>query len=183
MEAFCKRYPDAEEHGWIAPGVSGAQPVRLRTTLTPESVSAQSSAVLTPGRGPTSMISSSSQDSWHALYRSNAGRVNSLGHEAVPCSGAHSLCSALPHQVLGAAHSGFCSDEHMQQPLKCHATHHRVRAQAELDAEHWCSVLQEVALPGTGTDPAAFMAKAVDFVNQRCEGTLSCSIFIPPQVG
>lgn len=54
--------------------------------------------------------------------------------------------------------------------------------QAELDKEHWCSVLQEVALPGTGADPAAFLAKAVDFTNERCEGTLSCSVFIPPQV-
>lgn len=54
--------------------------------------------------------------------------------------------------------------------------------QAELDAEHWCGVLQEVALPDTGGEPAAFMAKAVDFANERCEGTLSCSIFVPPQV-
>ena len=38
VEAFCKRFPDAEEHGWVADGVEGAQPVRLRTGLSPESV-------------------------------------------------------------------------------------------------------------------------------------------------
>jgi len=38
VEAFCKRFPDAEEHGYIPPGVTGAQPVRLRTGLTPETV-------------------------------------------------------------------------------------------------------------------------------------------------
>ncbi len=68
---------------------------------------------------------------------------------------------------------------------------HRLRApsatrasclQAELDKEHWCSVLQEIALPGTGADPAAFLAQAVQFANERCEGTLSCSVFVPPQV-
>ena len=54
--------------------------------------------------------------------------------------------------------------------------------QAQPDVEHWCGVLQEVALPGTGADAAAFLAGAVEFANERCEGTLSCSIFIPPQV-
>ena len=38
MDDFCKRFPDAEEHGYIPPGVTGAQPVRLRTGLTPETV-------------------------------------------------------------------------------------------------------------------------------------------------
>ncbi len=56
------------------------------------------------------------------------------------------------------------------------------RKQAELDVEHWCGVLQEIALPGTGADAAAFLAKAVDFVNERCVGTLSCTVLIPPQV-
>ena len=42
LDDFCKRFPDAEEHGWVAPGVTGAQPVRLRTGLTPETVSTAS---------------------------------------------------------------------------------------------------------------------------------------------
>ena len=54
--------------------------------------------------------------------------------------------------------------------------------QAELDLEHWCGVLQEVAIPSTGTDAAAFLQKSVDLANNSCYGTLSCSIFIPPQV-
>ena len=54
--------------------------------------------------------------------------------------------------------------------------------QAELDQEHWCGVLQEVAIPGTGADPAAFLDQAVALANDRCDGTLTCRIFILPQV-
>ena len=54
--------------------------------------------------------------------------------------------------------------------------------QAELDTEHWCNVMQEVAIPGTGTDAASFLRAAVALANDRCDGTLSCTIFIPPQV-
>lgn len=53
--------------------------------------------------------------------------------------------------------------------------------QAELDQEHWCGVMQEVAVPGTGADAAAFLREAVALANDRCDGTLSCAIFIPPQ--
>lgn len=41
--------------------------------------------------------------------------------------------------------------------------------------------MQEVALPGTGGDPATFMRAATDFVNNRCMGTLCASIFIDPR--
>ena len=40
--------------------------------------------------------------------------------------------------------------------------------------------MQEVALPGTGSDAGAFLQAAVALANDRCDGTLSCSIFIPP---
>ena len=51
--------------------------------------------------------------------------------------------------------------------------------------ENWCGVLQELALPGTGGDAATFMAAATEFVNERCWGSLSMSIFVHPitQVG
>ena len=52
--------------------------------------------------------------------------------------------------------------------------------QAKTDTENWCGVLQEVALPGTGGDPAAFLAAAVAFANERCWGTLSCSLMVHP---
>ena len=52
---------------------------------------------------------------------------------------------------------------------------------AATGGENWCGVLQEVALEGTGGDPAAFMAAAVDFANARCWGTLSAALFIHPK--
>ena len=54
--------------------------------------------------------------------------------------------------------------------------------QVDLSTENWCGVLQEVALPGTGADPAAFMDQAVAFANDRIWGTLSCCIFVPDEV-
>jgi len=42
-------------------------------------------------------------------------------------------------------------------------------------------VLQEVALPGTGADPARFLDAAVRFANERCWGTLSCSLMVRAQ--
>ena len=40
-------------------------------------------------------------------------------------------------------------------------------------------MLQEVALP-CGGDPPAFMAAAAAFANDRCWGTLSCSLIVHP---
>ena len=58
----------------------------------------------------------------------------------------------------------------------------RVCAQAKTETENWCGVLQEVALPGTGGDPEAFLGAAVRFANERCWGTLSCCLMVgaPP---
>ena len=42
-------------------------------------------------------------------------------------------------------------------------------------------MLQEVALPGTGADPARFMEAAVKFANERCWGSLSCSMMAWPR--
>ena len=41
------------------------------------------------------------------------------------------------------------------------------RMQADTETENWCGVLQEVALPDTGPDPASFLAAAVEFANNR----------------
>lgn len=51
-----------------------------------------------------------------------------------------------------------------------------------VDAQHenWCGVLQEVALEGTGGDPAAFLRAAVEFANERAWGTLSAGLIIHP---
>lgn len=54
-------------------------------------------------------------------------------------------------------------------------------AQARTQTENWCGVLQEVALPGTGADPARFMEAAVKFANERCWGSLSCSMMACPR--
>ena len=48
------------------------------------------------------------------------------------------------------------------------------------DVENWCGVLQEVALPGCGGDPAVFLDAAVKFANERCWGTLSCVMIAHP---
>lgn len=48
--------------------------------------------------------------------------------------------------------------------------------------ENWCGVLQEVALPDCGNDPVAFLKQAVMMANGSCWGTLSCSLFVPPDV-
>ena len=53
--------------------------------------------------------------------------------------------------------------------------------QARTQTENWCGVLQEVALPGTGADPARFMEAAVKFANERCWGSLSCSMMACPR--
>ena len=53
-------------------------------------------------------------------------------------------------------------------------------AQANTETENWCGVLQEVAIPGTGADPADFMEAAVKFANERCWGSLSCSMMACP---
>ncbi|BDA42382.1 hypothetical protein COCOBI_03-2690 [Coccomyxa sp. Obi] len=54
--------------------------------------------------------------------------------------------------------------------------------QARTDTENWCGVLQEVALPGTGADPETFLDAAVAYANDRCWGSLSCSLMVPPDV-
>ena len=53
-----------------------------------------------------------------------------------------------------------------------------VPTQARTDTENWCGVLQEVALPGTGGDPGRFLDAAVAFANERCWGSLSCSLVV-----
>lgn len=51
--------------------------------------------------------------------------------------------------------------------------------QAALEDENWSGCLQEVCLD-CGGDPTRFMAAALDFANNRCWGTLSCSVFVHP---
>ena len=55
-------------------------------------------------------------------------------------------------------------------------------AQACLDVENWCDVLQEVMLEDCGADPIAFLKQATMFANDECWGTLSCSLFVPAHV-
>ncbi|PSC73701.1 NAD-dependent aldehyde dehydrogenase [Micractinium conductrix] len=51
--------------------------------------------------------------------------------------------------------------------------------QAATHDENWCGVLQEVCLD-CGGDSARFMPAATAFANDRCWGTLSCSVFVHP---
>ena len=46
--------------------------------------------------------------------------------------------------------------------------------------EAWTCVLTEIAVPSK--TPKAFLTEAVEFCNDRCWGTLSCAIFIPPDL-
>ena len=43
----------------------------------------------------------------------------------------------------------------------------RACLQANTETENWCGVLQEVVLPGLGSDPAAFLDSAVTFCNEK----------------
>lgn len=52
---------------------------------------------------------------------------------------------------------------------------------AVTDIENWCTVLQEVALPGCNGDAGAFLDAAVDFANNKCWGTLSCVVIADPK--
>ena len=54
--------------------------------------------------------------------------------------------------------------------------------QADTQHENWVGVLQEVVLPGTNGSPASFLDAAVAFCNDKCWGSLSASIFVPPDV-
>ncbi|KAK9868062.1 hypothetical protein WJX84_011056 [Apatococcus fuscideae] len=54
--------------------------------------------------------------------------------------------------------------------------------EACLDVENWCGVLQEVAIPDCGSDPVAFLKQATLMANGSCWGTLSCSLYVPPDV-
>lgn len=47
--------------------------------------------------------------------------------------------------------------------------------------EAFCLVLAETSLEGTGADPAAFLAQAVDCCNQHLYGTLSCTVLVDPR--
>jgi len=47
--------------------------------------------------------------------------------------------------------------------------------------EPFCSILSEVALPRSTSDPAAFLAAAAKFSNTKLWGTLSCSLIIHPR--
>ena len=59
-------------------------------------------------------------------------------------------------------------------------THSMICLQADLGTENWCGVLQEVGLPGTGENAAAFLEASVRMVNERCWGSLSMALFIHP---
>ncbi|KAL4444976.1 hypothetical protein ABPG77_004026 [Micractinium sp. CCAP 211/92] len=51
--------------------------------------------------------------------------------------------------------------------------------EAATQDENWCGVLQEVCLD-SGGDSERFMREAAAFANDRCWGTLSCSVFVHP---
>ncbi|KAL4447993.1 hypothetical protein ABPG75_005212 [Micractinium tetrahymenae] len=51
--------------------------------------------------------------------------------------------------------------------------------EAATQDENWCGVLQEVCLD-CGGDPERFMRETAAFANERCWGTLSCSVFVHP---
>eukprot|EP00803_Ostreobium_quekettii_P003512 evm.model.scf_151.13 EVM.evm.TU.scf_151.13 scf_151:96455-100439(-) len=52
--------------------------------------------------------------------------------------------------------------------------------EAQTRRENWCGVLQEVCLPGCGNDVDKFSREAVAFANNKCWGTLSCSLIVHP---
>jgi acyl-CoA reductase-like NAD-dependent aldehyde dehydrogenase len=51
-----------------------------------------------------------------------------------------------------------------------------------LTTEAFCGILAEVNLPG-GDDPAAFLAQAVTFANERIAGNLACAVLVKPASG
>ena len=51
--------------------------------------------------------------------------------------------------------------------------------QADLTHENWVGVLQQVDIPAGG-NPDSFLQQAVNLANNRCWGTLSCSLIVDP---
>ena len=52
-----------------------------------------------------------------------------------------------------------------------HNLEQRLYVQANTQTENWCGVVQEVVLPGLGSDPAAFLDAAVTFCNDKWVST------------
>lgn len=52
--------------------------------------------------------------------------------------------------------------------------------EADTKTENWVGVLQEVALPGCNGEASTFLNEAVKFANEKCWGSLSCSLIIHP---
>lgn len=52
--------------------------------------------------------------------------------------------------------------------------------QANLTHENWVGVLQQVDLPGGGR-PDSFLSAAVSLANDKCWGTLSCTLIVDPK--
>ena len=52
--------------------------------------------------------------------------------------------------------------------------------QANLTHENWVGVLQQVDIPGGGTADN-FLPQAVSLANDRCWGTLSCTLIVDPK--
>ena len=52
--------------------------------------------------------------------------------------------------------------------------------QANLTHENWVGVLQQVDIPGGGRADA-FLPQAVSLANDRCWGTLSCTVIVDPK--
>ena len=65
---------------------------------------------------------------------------------------------------------------HVVHPVAAAAVHTAGLSPGEALCRHenWCGVLQEVALPACGGDPATFLSAAVEYANKQCWGTLAC---------
>lgn len=86
-------------------------------------------------------------------------------------------CLGLRIGLLACRHARDSVRQHQSQQQFSHRTFAIAGLQpseANTQAENWCGVLQEVALPMTGADPSAFLRAAVEYANNECWGTLAC---------
>jgi len=82
-------------------------------------------------------------------------------------------------QELGQVHPG-CEEQGEGGALPVLLVEGLGPEEGRTQVENWCTVVQEIALPGYGSDASAFAPAAADFVNTRCWGSLMCAVTAHP---
>ena len=82
------------------------------------------------------------------------------------------------HGQYGAVHQHLSSLLYISDVLFI-GQNTSMAVQADVTHENWVGVLQQVDISGGG-NPESFLPKAVSFANDKCWGTLSCTLIVDP---